>query len=348
MAAEIYVTILTGFVHTPRQFYVARFVLGIAESSFFPGMIVYLTHWFSLRDRSRAIACLYAAIPVAALIGAPMAGWLLAVDWPWLAGWRWLFILEGVPAILLGIVTVFYLTDWPSQAHWLPQDEREWLVDQLQAELRAKKKIRDYTIWEAFSDRRIVVLIVAWFLALSGILGNTYWVPVFLKRLTGFPTRTITSLLMVSALIGFAITLLNGWHADKTSERRWHAAVPIAASGLMYVLLLVAHDRIWFTVPLLLLGTAFFYGFYPCFWAIPTSMLSESAAAATFGLINSIGQLGGFAGPYIIGYLNDRTHSLGASFALIALSYIASGSLILILRIDSPVRAQPALETAAQ
>ena len=342
------ITILTAFVHTPRQFYVARFLLGAAESSFFPGMIVYLTHWFCLRDRSRAIACLYAAIPVASLIGAPIAGLLLGVDWPWLAGWRWLFILEGIPAILLGIVTVFYLTDWPSQARWLPQKEREWLVDELQAELRAKKTIRDYTVWEAFSDRRILVLIVAWFLALSGILGNTYWVPVFLKRLTGFPTRTITSLLMVSALIGFASTLLNGWHADKTAERRRHAAVPIAASGLMYVLLVVAHDRVWLAVPLLLLGSAFFYGFYPCFWAIPTTLLSESAAAATFGLINSIGQLGGFAGPYIIGYLNDRTHSLTASFALIALTYIASGSLILTLRIGSPVRAQPALETAAQ
>jgi MFS transporter, ACS family, tartrate transporter len=342
------ITILTGFVHTPKQFYTARFLLGIAESSFFPGMIVYLTHWFCLRDRSRAIACLYAAVPVAGFVGAPIAGWLLGTHWPWLAGWRWLFILEGIPAIVLGIVTVFYLTDWPSEAPWLPPDEREWLTNQLQTELRAKKSIRDLTIAQAFTDRRVLLLIVAWFLALSGILGNIYWVPIFLKRITGFPTRTLTTLLMVSAFIGLAVTLLNGWHSDKTAERRWHTAVPIVASGLMYGLLVLAHDRIWLAVPLLLLGSAFYYAFYPCFWSIPTSMLSESAAAATFGLINSIGQLGGFAGPYVVGYLNDSTHSLAASFGFISLVYIASGCLILALRASSLVQAPQVLKTAAQ
>ena len=137
------VTILTGFVHTVGQFYAARFVLGIAESSFFPGMIVYLTHWFRLRERSRAIACLYAAVPAASLIGSPLAGWLLGVHWQMLAGWRWLFILEGVPAIVLGIVTIFYVTDRPAQARWLPPDERDWIVNELQAELQAKKNIRN-------------------------------------------------------------------------------------------------------------------------------------------------------------------------------------------------------------
>jgi ACS family tartrate transporter-like MFS transporter len=122
------VTLLTGFIHTSGQFYVARFVLGIAESSFFPGMIVYLTHWFCSFDRSRAIACLYAAVPAASLIGSPVAGWLLGVHWWQLAGWRWLFILEGIPAILLGVATIFFMTDRPEQAQWLPADERHWLV----------------------------------------------------------------------------------------------------------------------------------------------------------------------------------------------------------------------------
>lgn len=342
------ITVLTGFVHTPRQFYAARFLLGLAEASFFPGMVVYLTHWFCLRDRSRAFACLYAAVPVAALVGAPIAGWLLGVHWPWLAGWRWLFILEGIPAVVVGIATIFYLTDWPSQARWLAPEEREWLVNQLQAELQEKKRIRDYTIKEAFVDQRIIVLIVAWVLALSSILGNIYWVPIFLKRLTGFPTRTLTSLLMVSALIGLIALLFNGWHADRTSERHWHAAIPIVVSGLMFLLLPFAHNRISIAVPLLLLGNAFYYAFYPCFWSIPTAMLSESAAAATFGLINSIGQLGGFAGPYIVGYLNDRTHSLDASFTFIALAYIVSGSLILTLKIAAPAPAPRALETSAR
>jgi MFS transporter, ACS family, tartrate transporter len=130
------VTILTGFVHTAGQFYTARFFLGVAESSFFPGMIVYLTHWFRQYERSRAIACFYVANPAASLICSPVAGWLLGVHWRLLAGWRWLFILEGIPAIVLGIVTVFYLTDWPAQARWLPPDERDWLVSELQEELQ--------------------------------------------------------------------------------------------------------------------------------------------------------------------------------------------------------------------
>jgi ACS family tartrate transporter-like MFS transporter len=333
------VTILTGFVHTAGQFYAARFFLGVAESSFFPGMIVYLTHWFRLRERSQAVACLYAAVPAASLIGSPLAGWLLGVHWRLLAGWRWLFVLEGIPAIVLGIITVFYMTDWPAQARWLPPEERNWLVNELQAELQAKKKMRTYTIMEAFSDRRILTLIVAFFLALTGALGTIYWIPTFAKRLSGFSDRTVTSLLVVPGLIGIAGMLINGWHSDKTAERRWHTAVPLVAAGVMFSLLIVARHNVPFAILFLLLGSGFLYAYYPAFWAIPTMMLGESAAAATFGLINSIGQLGGFAGNYTIGFLNDRTHSLPASFGFIALVYVLAGGLILSLRISDPLNA---------
>ena len=326
------VTILTGFVQTAGQFYAARFFLGIAESSFFPGMIVYLTHWFRGPERSRAIACLYAAVPAGSLIGSPVAGWLLEVHWRLLAGWRWLFILEGIPAIVLGIVTVFYLTDWPAQAGWLPQDEREWLVNELRAELQAKKKIRNYPIMEAFCDLRILRLILAYFLALTGALGTIYWIPTFVKRLSGFSTQMVTSLLLIPALIGIAGMLINGWHSDRTTERHWHSTIPLVAAGSMFGLLTVFRHEVPLAIACLLLGSGFFYAFYPVFWSIPTAMLSESAAAATFGLINSIGQLGGFAGNYAIGFLNDRTHSLAASFAFIALVYLAAGGLVLSLR----------------
>jgi ACS family tartrate transporter-like MFS transporter len=326
------VTILTGFVHSAGQFYAARFFLGIAESSFFPAMIVYLTHWFRSRERSRAIACLYAAVPAASLIGSPLAGWLLGVHWWSLAGWRWLFILEGLPAIVLGVITVFYLTDWPAQARWLPADERDWLVDELQGELQAKKKVRNYTILEAFCDLRTLRLIVAYFLALTGALGTIYWIPTFVKRLSGFSDRTVTSLLVIPAILGVAGMLVNGWHSDKTAERHWHTAIPLLAAGLMFSLLIFARHDVPWAILFLLLGSGFLYAYYPTFWAIPTMMLSESAAAATFGLINSIGQLGGFAGNYTIGFLNVRTHSLSASFGFISLVYVVAGAMILSLK----------------
>jgi len=330
------ITILTALVHTAREFYAARFFLGVAESSFFPGMIVYLTHWFRQCERSRAIACLYVAVPAASLIGSPVAGWVLGVHWWQLAGWRWLFILEGTPAIFLGIITVFYLTDWPAQARWLPQDERDWLVHELQGELEAKKKVRNYTIKEAFGDPQILRLIAAWFFALTGALGTIYWIPTFVKRVSGLPVTTVTSLLTIPAVIGIAGMLLNGWHSDKTAERHWHTAIPVAAAGLMFGLVIFARHEASLAISFLLLGSGIFYASYPTFWPIPTMILTESAAAATIGLINSVGQLGGFAGNYMIGLLNDRTHALSASFGFIAFVYFLSASLILSLKILNP------------
>jgi len=256
-----------------------------------------------------------------------------------LAGWRWLFILEGIPAIVLGIITFFYLTDRPAQARWLAADEREWLLNELQTELQAKKRSRNDTILEAFCDLRTLRLILAYFLALTGALGTIYWIPTFVKRLSGFSDRTVTSLLLVPALLGLVGMLVNGWHSDKTAERHWHTAVPLIAAGSMFTLLVVARDHAPMAILFLLLGSGFLYAYYPTFWAIPTTVLSESTAAATFGLINSIGHLGGLAGNYTIGFLNVRTHSLSASFGFVALAYFVAGGLILSLKIHNPLRA---------
>jgi ACS family tartrate transporter-like MFS transporter len=330
------ITMLTGFVQTAGQFYAARFFLGVAESSFFPAMIVYLTHWFRSRDRGQAIACLYSAVPAASLIGSPIAGWLLGVNWSGLAGWRWLLVLEGLPAIALGIVTVFYLTDWPAEARWLPEEERNWLVHELQTEMAAKKKIRSYTVLEAFGERRILHLILAYFLAMTGYLGAVYWLPTFVKRVSGFSNQRVTTFLLAPALMGIVGMLVNGWHSDKTNERLRHTGVPLLAAGAMFTLLTLSQHHVTAAIVFLLLGSGFFYAYFPTFWAIPTIILSEAAAAATFGLINSIGQLGGFVGNYAIGNLNDRTHALTASFGFIALLYVVSGTLILLLKLRNP------------
>jgi predicted MFS family arabinose efflux permease len=237
----------------------------------------------------------------------------------------------------VGIATYLYLTDRPVQASWLPPDERHWLVEQLQQEIQAKSKLQKPTIWETFRDPRILILILAFFLALTGALGTIYWIPTFLKRLSGFSNQAVTSLLMTPALLGVAGMLINGWHSDKTAERRLHTAIPLLAAGAMFALVTLFRHDMATAVFCMLLGSGVMYAYYPTFWAIPTMILSEAAAAATFGLLNSIGQLGGLAGSYTIGYLNDRTHSLTASFAFIALVYVLAGGLVLSLRIRDPL-----------
>jgi predicted MFS family arabinose efflux permease len=180
-------------------------------------------------------------------------------------------------------------------------------------------------------------LIFAYFLALTGFLGTVYWIPTFVKRLSEFSNRTVTSILLIPALMGVAGMLINGWHSDRTAERHWHSAIPLVAAGLMFGLLTVFRHEVPLAIACLLLGSGFSYASYPVFWTIPTMMLSEAAAAATFGLINSVGQLGGLTGNYLIGSLNDRTHSLAASFAFIALVYVAAGAQILSLRVRNPI-----------
>jgi MFS transporter, ACS family, tartrate transporter len=330
------VTILTAFVRTAGEFYAARLLLGAAEASFFPGMIVYLTHWFRPSDRCRAIACLYAAVPAASLIGAPLAGWLLGVHWLNLAGWRWLFIAEGVPAIVFGLVTILFLTDRPSKARWLPVDEQKWIEEELQLELQAKKKVRDFTVFQALMDRRVLLLTFAWFLALSGYLGNVYWIPTFAKRLSGLSDGAVSLLMLIPACTGVAVTLLNGWHSDKTGERRKHTVAPLLFAALFYGFLIVARPNSDASVLILLFVTGVVYAYLPVFWSMPTMMLSGPAAAAAFGMINSVGQLGGLAGPFLIGFLNQRTHSLNAALTFIALAYVAASILILTPKIRNP------------
>ena len=330
------VTIVTGFVHTAHQFYAARFLLGVAEASFFPGMIVYLTHWFRLSDRAKAIAALYAAIPAAYVLGSVLAGWLLSIRWFGMVGWRWLFVVEGIPPVILGFITLFYLTDRPAQARWLSEAERNWISQELEAENTAKKKIRSYTVWQALSDRRVWTLIIPYFLALIGAQANIFWIPTFVKRLSGLPAPGVALLVALPGLLGIPGMFLNGWHSDRTGERRWHASVPLLCAGVAY-LLVPSGSNFSISMALLVLGGGVFLSYYPVFWSIPTMVLSETAAAASFGLINSIGHLGGFIGPYAVGWLNDRTGSLSAAFLLIAACYLLAGTILALIRILSPL-----------
>ena len=334
------VTVVTGFVHTAHQFYAVRFVLGVAEASFFPGMIVYLTHWFRLSDRAKAIASLMAAVPAASVLGSLLAGWLLSIRWFGMAGWRWLFVVEGIPPVILGIVTLFYLTDWPVQARWLSEAERNWISQELEAETTVKKKIRSYTVWQALSSRRVLMLIVPWFLAQIGAQAVIFWIPTFIKRLSGLPASRVALLAALPGLLGIFGMLLNGWHSDRTGERRWHASVPLVCAGVAY-LLIPGGSNFSISMALLAIGGGAFYSFYPVFWSMPTMILTGTAAAASFGMINSIALIGGFIGPYAVGWLNDRTGSLSAAFLLIAVCYLLAGTVLALIRIPSPVSSTP-------
>ena len=333
------VTVLTGFVHTAKQFYLARLLLGVAEGSFFPGIIVYLTHWFRLNDRAKAIAYFYSAVPAASVVGSVLASWLLDVHWKGVAGWRWIFILEGIPPIILGVVTVFYLTDWPRQASWLSEDERNWISSEIEAETVAKKKVRDYTIWQAFCSTQVIMLIVAYFFVLTASLAMTYFIPTFVKRLSGLPTPKVALLLAFPGLLGIAGMLLNGWHSDTRGERRWHIVVPLAFGGTVYALVPFVSHNFHAAMALLIVGSGIMFSYYPVFWSIPTTILAESAAAACCGLINSTAQIGGLFGPYIVGYLNDRTGVLAPALVFIGACALIAATLIALVKIRSPVTA---------
>lgn len=336
-----------AFIRTPGQFYVMRFLLGAAEAGFFPGIIVYLTHWFINEDRAKAVANFMAAIPISFVLGSPISGWLLGVHWFGLSGWRWLFIVEGAPAILFGVITWFYLTDWPHQAKWLPPAERDWIINQLETEKAAKKAIRSYTILQAFCDPKVLLLTAVYFVNGTVSYCFSFFLPTMLKRLPDLPTLGITGLKWLPDSLDFRITLLvalmnvvafiamqaNGWHSDRTTERRWHTAMPLALAGVSLLLLVSLHPGTWVTILLFTLVISSMMAFVPTFWTMPAAFLSESAAAACVGLINCVAMLGGFFGPYLTGYLVNKTGSFNPAFVWLLVSLFVGAGLTLAVRV---------------
>ncbi len=323
------ITVLLALVHTARQFFLARFLLGAAEAGFLPGVLVYVTHWFRYEDRAKAVAVFYAANPLSYVIGSPYAGLLLGVTWFGLKGWRWLFIFDGLPAIVVGVITIFYLTDWPSQAKWLPADEREWITERLQREKETKQRVRSYSVWEALRHRDVVLLALSYFFALTGGYGISFWLPVILKRVSGQSDLRVTLLAALPYLAGFVAQQFNGWHSDRTRERRWHAAMPVFLCGASLLLAVEFGSKTAISVALFTLVGGCFFAYHPAFWTVPSTFLSGSAAAASIGLINSVGNLGGFVGPFIMGYLVTRTHTFAAGLLYLVGSLILSGIMML-------------------
>ncbi len=320
---------LTGWVHTTNQLYLARFLLGAAEAGFFPGVIVYLTHWFVYEDRAKAVANFMAAIPFSFIIGSPLAGALLGVHWFGLQGWRWLFLLEGVPAVVLGVVTLFYLPDWPHDAEWLAPDERQWITAELQRETLAKASSGSGSVLAALRSGRVMLLAAVVIFSYTGYYAFISWFPTMLKRLSTFSDFRVGLFGSLPYIAAFIAMQVNGWHSDRTRERRWHVAIPLFLGAAALLPLSSLPRSVPLTLGLFTLVAVSVNAYLPAFWALPSALLSDSAAAASIGFINTLGNLGGFCGPYLIGYLYNRTHSFTPGLSCMVAALAVAGILVL-------------------
>lgn len=326
---------LMGFIGRPifsafgleQQFYGLRFVLGLAEAGFFPGVIVYLSHWFRAEDRAKTKSLFLIGIPLATIISTPLSQFILhALDW------RWVFILEGVPSVVMGVVTWFFLTDRPSEASWLGDEERAWIVGELEAEKAAKVSIGGDQIRAALRSPQVWLLALIYLFAVTGMYGFTFFLPSIVDRMKDTSVVVQTLIAMAPYVLGLGAMLWNGAHSDQTGERRWHTALPLLlASGAMGLAGVFSSSTVLATVFMCLLGLTL-YAYLPAFWTHPTSTLTASSAAFAVGLINSVGNLGGYFGPKVVGVLKTRSGTFESGLWFLAGCILMAGVLAVFLR----------------
>jgi D-galactonate transporter len=328
------ISALMAVVSGPWSFYALRFLLGVAEAGFFPGIILYLTYWFPAEYRARFLAAFAIAVPVSTVIGAPVSGLLLGLDGMLgLKGWQWLFIIEGIPSVLLGIVTWFYLTDRPSQAAWLTPEQKAWLSARLDGERVAKEKAQTQTLRQALSSPRVLVLSVIYFGFVGALYGMQFWLPQIVKAfgLSNLQTGFVTA---IPYLFGSVAMVLWARHSDRTRERVWHVGLPLLLTAVALGACGFIADPVLTMVALTVAAIGVFCTF-ALFWTLPTAWLSGAAAAAGIALINSIGNLAGFGGPYLIGWIKESTGSTSTGLLVLAVLPLIAGLLVLFGRHDT-------------
>jgi D-galactonate transporter len=326
-----------------NSFYLIRVLLGAAEAGFFPGIIFYLTLWFPSEYRARIVGYFMAAIPLSTVIGAPISGLLLNLHGGLgLAGWQWLFIIEAVPAIILAGVVFFYLTDRPADAAWLAADERKWLAERLTLEQKQREAVHEYTVAQALVNPRVIGLSLVYFGAVATNYGLGFFLPQIVKAF-GLTTFMTTVVAAAPYAVGLVAMVWWGRRSDRVAERRFHTAFPLFVAAAGIAVSTALDDP---TLKMLSFCVAGFgiFACLPVFWTLPTAFLSGAAAAAGIAVINSIGNLAGFAGPFAMGWIKDHTGSYAGGLLLLSgLGIIAMGTVLTLGHDDALERAPAAV-----
>lgn len=320
------------FVRSATSFHVMRFLLGVAEAGYFPGIIYYLSLWFPERHLARATSRLMIGIPLASAIGGPVGGLLLGLDGVMgLAGWQWLFLVEGLPAVVLGLIALRYLTDSVGQAQWLPEPERAWLRGRLDEERRAVLGQAHTRLGEVFRSRKVGLLILTYFLFCVILYGLTFWLPLMVRDVLRLSNAGVGLVIGLVGVGGAASMLLNSIHSDRTGERVVHTVVPVVVSALAVAVAAVLGARA-LTIVALAVAIMALNAMGPTFWCLPRMVLQGTAAAGGIALINAVGNLGGFAGPNVLGVIKSATGSYSVALFILAGGGLLAAALLLRLR----------------
>jgi len=337
----------TAFAQSANQLYVLRFLLGVAEAGFFPGIIVYLTYWFRSKELATTVALFTAAIPVSYIIGAPLSTWIMDnVKWFDWSGWRWMLFLEGIPAVLLGIACYFFLTDRPEQAKWLKPEEKEWLLAELERDRQSRKNVKSLGVMKTMTNPKVLYLAFIYFVYQCGSLGVGYWMPQIIKGFSSSLSHTEIGLIaMLPYIVATVAMVLWSRSSDRRNERKLHSAVPllVAALGLVGAGMLGSPVL---SMAMICVALSGLYSFKSPFWALPTLFLDRTTAAVSIAVINSIGNLGGFVGPSMIGVVKGSSQSAATGLlflsGLLAIAFLMTA----LMRVSNREPSQPVAASA--